>query len=275
MERGGFVVSGFGDEIAPEPEEQLAVLDGLGIRFLDLRGAWDRNILDFTDEDVRALRASLGSHGVRVSMIASPIGKSDVSRDASFERDRLAVALRMAEAFETTFVRVFSFYHAGLDHAACRDDVLRRLAELAQRAGRAGVTLLLENEADLWGDRPDRCRDLLETVDSPHLRATLDTGNFAAVGVRPFDVAYPVLRRYLAHVQIKDVRAQDGATTVPGDGDAQIPELLGALRRDGYRGFLSLEPHLAEAGKFGGFSGPDRFADAARALAGILAVVTG
>ncbi|MBA2446988.1 MAG: sugar phosphate isomerase/epimerase [Chloroflexi bacterium] len=263
-----FELSGFGDEIAEEPDDQLAQLGRMGIRNLDLRSAWGRNVLDLTVDDVARLRASLAAQGARVSLIGSPIGKSEIGREAAFEAERLERALRMAEAFGTRSIRVFSFYPAGVDPGGCREEVLTRLERLTARAAREGVTLLLENEADLWADRPERCRELLEAIDSPNLRMTLDTGNFAALGVRSVDEAYPLLRPYLVHVQIKDVRRRDGevTTTVPGEGDGQIRELLAALRRDGYRGFLALEPHLAHAGKLGGFSGPELFGQAARAL---------
>jgi len=39
-----------------------------------------------------------------------------------------------------------------------------------------------------------------------------------------------------------------------------------ALRDSGFTGFMSLEPHLAQAGRFGGFSGPQGFRRAAQAL---------
>jgi sugar phosphate isomerase/epimerase len=270
MEHSQFVVSGFGDEIAAEPAQQFAVLGELGIRHLDLRGAWGKNVLDFTDDEVAGLHEALLAAGARVSMIASPVGKSQITREAAYERGRLEIALRMAAAFETSLVRMFSFYLDGCERADCRDEVVRRLADWAARAEAASVTLLLENERDLWGDSPKRCLELLQAVDSPRLRLTLDTGNFASLGIRSVDEAYPLLRPYLAHVQIKDVRHADGRTVVAGEGDGQIPELLDALRRDGYRGFLSLEPHLAEAGKAGGFSGPELFAQAARALQRLL-----
>jgi hypothetical protein len=47
--------------------------------------------------------------------------------------------------------------------------------------------------------------------------------------------------------------------------------VLAAARRAGYQGYLSLEPHLAIAGRAGGFSGADLFRTAADALRGILA----
>ena len=139
-------------------------------------------------------------------------------------------------------------------------------------AERAGVTLLLENEGDLWGDTPERCRDLLATVNSAALRLTLDTGNFASLGVDSYDTAYGMLKPWLSHIQIKDVRRGEPRQVVPaGEGDGQIPEVLAAALRDGYQGYLSLEPHLAIAGKAGGFSGADLFGTAADALKSILA----
>lgn len=271
MTRSPFTISGFGDEIADDPAEQLDVLGSLDIRHLDLRGAWGRNVLDFDADDVRRLKALLSEKGAQVSMIGSPVGKSQVSEPASYERARLETAIRLAEAFGTPLVRMFSFYHEGVSHADCRDEVVSRLGDWARAAERAGVTLLLENEGDLWGDTPDRCRDLLETVNSPALRLTLDTGNFASLGIDSYDTAYGMLKPWLSHIQIKDVRREPKQVVPAGEGDGQIPQVLAAALKDGYRGYLSLEPHLAVAGKAGGFSGATLFGTAAKALRTILA----
>jgi sugar phosphate isomerase/epimerase len=268
---GRFVVSGFGDEISADPREQLEVLGSLGISHLDLRGAWGKNVLDFDADDIELLRAALASAGARVAMIASPIGKSDIVQAAEHEMGRLETAIRLADAFGTPLIRVFSYYHPTVEYDACRADVIERLRAWARRAEAAGKTLLLENEVNLWGDTPERCRDVLAAVDSSALRFTLDTGNFASIGVASHDAAYPLLRPWLAHCQIKDVRTSDKKVVPAGEGDGQIPEILAALVRDGYRGYLSLEPHLALAGKAGGFSGPEEFARAARALDALIA----
>jgi hypothetical protein len=49
---------------------------------------------------------------------------------------------------------------------------------------------------------------------------------------------------------------------------------LRELKEKGYQGFLSLEPHLSNAGKFSGFSGPDLFRVASRALKNILTEIS-
>ena len=49
-----FVVSGFTDEIGPDLDEQLAVLESLGIDHLDLRGVEETNVLDFSERTDRS-----------------------------------------------------------------------------------------------------------------------------------------------------------------------------------------------------------------------------
>jgi sugar phosphate isomerase/epimerase len=269
-----FVVSGFGDEIDPDPDQQLSHLGQLGIHHLDLRRAWGRGVLDLDDADVEKLRDVLQRHAARISTIASPIGKTQIDEDGAFETGRLETAIRLAHAFDTPYIRLFSFYHERVPIDDCRDEVMRRLRGFVEQAERANVTLLLENEQRLWGDTPERCRDIMETIDSPRLRVTFDTGNYAMIGVPAYDVAYPLVRPYLVHVQIKDVRTAQRDHTVAGQGDGQIPQVLAALHRDGYRGYLSLEPHLIIAGRASGFSGPDLFTQAANALQGLLTEVS-
>jgi sugar phosphate isomerase/epimerase len=270
MSTASFTISGFGDEIAADPAEQLDALAGLKITHLDLRGAWDRNILDFTDDDVARMKALLDEKGARVAIIASPVGKSPIDGPASYERERLQTAIRLARAFDTPLIRVFSYYHEGIAHQACRDEVISRLRAWADIAQQAGVTLLLENEGDLWGDTPDRLVDLFSAVDSPALRFTLDAGNFAGLGIASFDDAYGKLKPWLRHIQIKDVKTAEHKVVPAGQGDGQIPQVLAAAGAAGYQGYLSLEPHLAVAGRAGGFSGAALFGTAADALRSIL-----
>jgi sugar phosphate isomerase/epimerase len=271
MTSSPFTISGFGDEIAADPAEQLDALGEMGIHHLDLRGARDRNVLDFTDDDVTTLRSLLSQRGARVAMIASPVGKSQIGQPPDYELGRLRTAIRLAQEFETPLIRMFSFYPEGIEHADCRDEVIARLRSWAKLAEEAGVTLLMENEGDLWADTPDRCREVFTEVDSPALRFTLDTGNFAGLGIASYREAYGALRPWLAHIQIKDMRREPRQVVPAGQGEGEIPEVLAAALKDGYTGYLSLEPHLAIAGKAGGFSGKELFATAAAALKQILA----
>jgi sugar phosphate isomerase/epimerase len=263
-------LSAFGDEIADDLAAQLEVLAEQGVRHLELRSAWGKNVLDLGADGLGRARALLDQHGFGVSAVGSPIGKSSLDQPPGFEQERLERAIAAAEALGTDKIRIFSFYYTGAAEAA-RDEILARLAALAERAAQAGVTLVHENEKDIYGDTPARCRDLLETIGSPALRMAFDPANFVQCGVQPMAVAWPLLAEYVTHVHIKDAVFDDGSVRPAGQGDGAIPELLAALRERGYRGFLTLEPHLKVAGHSGGYSGPDGMRVAIQALKGLLA----
>jgi sugar phosphate isomerase/epimerase len=261
------VLSGFADEISPDPQVQLATLAAESISHLELRSAWSVNVADLSAEQVAAFRAALDDAGVRVSAIGSPVGKIPVAAPLAPELERMRRVADVATELGTTIVRVFSFFvPAGEPPERHRDRVIDRLGALTQVAEERGLVLAHENEKEIYGDTPGRCADLITAVDSPALRATFDPANFVQCGVRPFSDAYGPLRPYLVYLQVKDALAATGQVVPAGQGDGQLRETLGALRDSGFVGFMSLEPHLARAGRYGGFSGPDGFRRASQAL---------
>ena len=174
-------------------------------------------------------------------------------------------ALRAADILDTSYIRMFSFFiPEGEDPNSHRDEVIRRLQALsaAARQHRPDILLLHENESDIYGDTPARCKDIFESVGAENLRLTLDPANFVACGVKPFSEALPALRPWLHYVHVKDKESQAGKVVIAGEGAAQWRELLGALKHAGYDGFFSLEPHLQVAGRSFGYTGHDLFAKA-------------
>jgi sugar phosphate isomerase/epimerase len=269
-----WTLSGFGDEIDADPRIQIAVLQALGARHIEIRSAWGTNVVDLDDDQLSALAKLLKQQEMGVSAVASPIGKVEVSLDAELEVERLRRVIRVAHALQTPNIRIFSFYPGeGSTPEKARDAVMQRMRLLADEAEKQNVTLLHENEKGIYGDVPERVLDLVETVGSDALRLAWDNANFVQVGVRPFTDGYAMLRPYLDYLQVKDAVAATGDVVPTGEGDGQLLETLTALRDDGYEGYASLEPHLNQAFELGGFSGPAAFGQAARAFAGALAEI--
>lgn len=265
-----FVLSGFADEIAPDLEVQLDVLGQFGIRYLELRGVWGKNVLDLTDGEVDAVKSALDACGIGISAIGSPIGKIRIDEPFAPHLEAFQRALDLAERFESPYIRLFSFFVPAGEAPAHRDEVMRRLEAFLEAARGRPVTLLHENERHIYGDIPERCRDIHETLASPQLRMTFDPANFVLCGVRPFTAAYPLVSPYIDYVHVKDGVLADRRVVPAGQGDGEVRELLAALQQRGYNGFLSLEPHLAQAGAFSGFSGPELFGVAVDALRTLL-----
>lgn len=264
-------LSGFGDEIGDDPGIQLAVLEALGARHIEVRSAWGTNIVDLDGDRLAELGRLIDAAGFGVSAIASPIGKVDVALPVEHEVERLGRAIAAAQALGSRYVRIFSFFRGdGVPAEAIRDDVLVRMRALADLAERERIVLLHENEKEIYGDVPERVLDIVESVGSHALRLAWDNANFVQVGVRPFTDAWPLLHPHVEYLQVKDALAADGTVVPAGEGDGELLQTLTALRDAGYRGFASLEPHLAAGFSLGGFSGPRAFGTAARALAHLM-----
>lgn len=266
-----FTLSAFGDEITDDLAAQLAVLGSEEVRFLELRGAWGRNVLDFSPDDLQRAATMLREQGFGVSAVGSPIGKSTLDRPREFELERLERAIAAADALGTRMIRVFSFYVGHDQVAAQREEILERMGMLTRRAEQAGVVLVHENEKEIYGDLPERCQDLLQSINSPSLRMAFDPANFVQCGVRPMQEAWPLLADLTTHVHIKDALLESGSVRPAGQGDGDIPGLLAALVARNYQGFLTLEPHLQIAGPAGGYSGEAGMRLAIQALRGLFA----
>ncbi|WP_309075964.1 sugar phosphate isomerase/epimerase family protein [Paenarthrobacter sp.] len=265
-------LSGFGDEVDPDPTVQAAVLLALGASHIEVRSAWGTNVSELEQDAVQRLKAILDEKGLQVSAVASPIGKVDISLPVEHEVTRLSQIISVAKTLETKYVRIFSFYRGeGQSQEDIREAVMERMSALAAEAAVHGVVLLHENEKGIYGDTPERVLDIMQTVDSPALRVAWDNANFVQVGVKPYTEGYAMLRPYLEYLQVKDAIATTGEVVPSGEGDGELDATISALVADGYTGFASLEPHLASAHELGGYSGPVAFGIAARAFAALAA----
>lgn len=266
-----WTLSGFSDEISPDPREQCQVASGLGLKYLEIRSAWNVNILDLDVDQLATLQRTLKDFDLSVSSIGSPIGKISIGEDFEPHLARMRHAAEVARQLDAPYIRIFSFFvREGNDPETYRDEVLRRMRALTEVAEQHDVVLLHENEKDIYGDIPRRCLDIVTAVDSPKLRLAWDAANFVQVGVRPFTEGYAQLRPYLAYIQIKDALLADASVVVAGAGDGEVVETVRALRADGFDGFFSLEPHLANYNASGGFSGAELWTSAWKAFTDIL-----
>ncbi|MDF2960929.1 MAG: sugar phosphate isomerase/epimerase [Paenibacillus sp.] len=255
----------FADEVSPELDEQLAVLEQEGVRYLELRNVWGKNVLDLTSEDKQLIRSKLQERGFRVSSIGSPIGKYEILDDFAPQLEALKRAIEAAHDFETPYIRIFSFRTPKNEPVdTYKDEVLKRMKLLTEAAAKENIILLLENDSNLYGDTDDRCLEILSHCQSAHLRAAFDPGNYIMNQVIPMTGAYPKVSAYVDYIHIKDATAEPRQFVPAGLGEGQLAELIEELKRRGYTGFLSVEPHLTHYLPDAGH--PERVVTAIRAL---------
>lgn len=270
------MLSAFADEISAELEEQTATLVANGVDNIELRGVWGKNVLELSEDEIRRIQAAASASGLGFSSIGSPLGKFPLDGDFQEQLDGLKRALDYAGILGAPYIRLFSFYiPEGADPASCRDQVLDWLGRLIAEAEKTDIVLGHENEAGIYGDKAERCLDLLTSLRSESFTGIFDPANFVVGGQRPYDDCWSLLKAHTTYFHIKDARLDGGQITPAGQGDGDIPRILADAYADGFDNYLTLEPHLSVAAANYGRTSPDLFKTAAAALKGILAGIPG
>lgn len=260
-------LSAFADEISPNLDEQIKVCRENGVTHFELRGVNNKNVMEFDSALLAEIRSKLEANDMGVISVGSPIGKVKVTDPWPGHFDKFKHAVELAEYFEAPFIRIFSYYppEKGTDIKKHRDEVLRRMRAKVDYVRNHDVVLVHENEKGIYGEHGSECLDLMETIKSPKLRTAFDFANFVEAGDSVMD-NWKLLKPYTVHIHVKDCRRSDGKMVPAGQGDGEIGPILKDAYESGYRGFLTMEPHLSQGGQFGGFTGPDLFKTAVDAL---------
>ena len=251
------------DEFSPDDLD--AALDGMaavGMTGAELRVVGRRNMIDLSNEEVDAVRAAVEAKGMEVISLASPLLKcvlpgsppldSRVQHDVfgsphTFEdQPRLTRrAFEIAERLGAGIIRVFSYWRT-TEPEQCYPQLRDALLALADEAAARGVIIGLENEhACNVGTGAEAAR-FLSTLDHPALQLVWDPANASILGETPFPDGYARLpASRIGHVHAKDCFVKDHKPVWGAVGEMGIDwrGQIDALRRDGYRGWISLETH--------------------------------
>jgi len=273
------------------------------IRFVDA-GKGVKNVMALDPDELATVKSKISEYGLTVSSLGSPIGKvklCDVDDGTStsyrpFEQyivDEVPRACELANEFESKLIRGFSFYHPkGSTVEEHFSQAVDQVGKIAEVCNQHGLTYGLEVEANLVGQNGELLAKMHEQISNDALVLIFDGGNLVTMGYSADEVyeQYEFMKPGLGWLHIKDfLNPKSGKVDhvdeealkhfVPADigdsGHAKIfadlanflPELESRMKSRGLPGvFLDLEPHVKGGGQFGGFSGPDGFGVAFRAL---------
>src|SRR5438094_8516698 len=261
------ILTGLADEgpVSKRAEEQLTMCRALGlsyysVRFIDL-GEGVKNVMQLTDAEVRKLQQLHGEFEMRVSSVASPIGKVKLldvedgtnNRFVPFERylkEDVARAIELARAFETKLIRGFSFYPPRDDEPEKHvQQAAEQLRAIAEACGAAGVYYGLEVEANLVGRDGALERALFDRVSHPNLGLVFDGANIVCQGYSGEETfrEYEAMKPGLLWSHIKDYRIPAGMPRGKGDVDEDAMVHFCPADRgssDHRRIFADLKQHL-------------------------------
>jgi len=250
------------DEFSLDPGVALDAMSKLGMTIAELRLIGNRNVIDLSDDEVRALRDEVEKRGLRVLSIASPVLKCVLPDapplDERFQQDvfgsaytiadqpRLAKrAMEIAELAGAKFIRVFSYWRT-IAPEQCHDRIVSALRGLADQAGERGLVIGLENEHACNVATGAEAGKILAALDHPALKSIWDPANAFILGETPFPDGYAKLpATRVAHVHAKDcvIKGHTPTWGALGEMDVDWRGQIAALKRDGYAGAISLETH--------------------------------
>lgn len=260
-----FILSAFGDEMADNLKAQLDILEKFNVKYIEVREVNGKNIVEHSLEEVREVKKILDSRNFKVSSIGSPVGKVNITDEFKPHLKLFRHTLDIAEILESNYIRMFSFFIPKKENPEkYREEVLDRWYQFVKLAEGRKIILLHENEKEIYGDIPERCLDILKAMDSYYVKAVFDPANFVQCDVETYPHAFNLLKDYIEYLHIKDALYKDHSVVPVGYGDGRVKKILEELYKEGFEGFLSIEPHLEN------ISGEEKFRVAYESLEKII-----
>jgi sugar phosphate isomerase/epimerase len=265
--RSPFKIAVINDEIGQDFGHVCEVASQeFGMQWMELRGMWNKNIVNLDAKEVAEAKRILEKNGLRVTDIASPLFKTDwpgapksgkgdqFKADFTFEQqdEVLERSLAMAKAFNTDRVRCFDFWRIE-DQSPFRAAIDQKLTEAAGKCQKKGVILMLENEPSCNTATGAEAARLLAAVKTKNFMLNWDPGNAATHDEIPYPDGYKLLPKdRIGHCHVKDAtKAANGEWKweCMGRGTIDWVGQFRALLNDRFRHAVSLETHWHGAGE--------------------------
>lgn len=265
---GAIMLSVFTDEISDDFEHACQVAVEWELEWVELRKLWGKNIMAMNGREIAEARKILSEKGLRVSQIGSPLfkctwpvggaagGKRDkFSDDYTFEQqpELLERGIELCKAFSCQRLRCFDFWRLDeAERAQERAGMNARLREAAAIAGKSGIILSMENEYACNTATAKEGAEVLKAVPGRSFGLNFDPGNSVFASEKPFPEGYALIPRgRITNVHCKDAFLDEKGKPqwqAVGKGTIDWVGLFARLKKDGYRGPVTLETHWRGAG---------------------------
>ncbi len=256
LKKEPFILTAVSDAVSPDLAETLTVLQGQGIKQIELRMVNGKKLPETTESERREVLKKIEAAGFNVSAINTGFSCVEFQKKVAENQKNFQKYLALAKFFRTDHI-IISPLRRTEGKEARREEIFKHISEMARLAGEKKVTLLIENEPNTFAAGSAGCADIIETIDSPYLKLAFNPANFAAAGEKPF-LGIPPRTRKLSGLFYVNDGLFSGEPQLPGHGNAEIKELISILRCRSFNGYLSIKPGPA--------GGKERFNKAADAF---------
>jgi sugar phosphate isomerase/epimerase len=258
------------DEISSDFETAVELATEWGIHDFELRGYGSLRVPKFSDFQKQRVQEICEEYHARIAAISPGLFKipyptkkrerfplevidgglyqkwSDTQRVFDYHcKELLPASLEYANQIKAKNLVIFSFARDPNSLSSVPDEICECLFTAAQQAEKAGIDLVIEVEDKFWADTGSHTAEIIQKVNQPALGVNWDAGNAYAAGDIPFPDGYQAVRKYVKHVHFKDLVASgDGNFSYAIQGEIDWQGQISALTADGYKGYISVEPHM-------------------------------
>jgi sugar phosphate isomerase/epimerase len=247
------------DEIDRNFAHAVAIGTKLGLCRYEIRNLLSGRAPMCDLAEMRQVEEIAENEGVEITALSPGLFKY-AGDEAAFVREMTGVYPRAAEwahRWKLPGLITFGFHKPGateenvatLPRQTVPLKVVEWFARAGERAAADGLLLMIEPEPICWADTARVTAEVIQLSGSTGLRINYDPGNVAWLEQRdPID-EFEVASGWIANVHVKDLLpAAPGAGRpefVPaGQGMIDFRAHFALLRRSGYDGPVSLEPHM-------------------------------
>ena len=252
-------LTGFADEAGRDLETQIRATKSLGWSAISARMVDGVNLHELPEDKFNAVADRLDAEGIQVPEFGSLIANwgKKIGSDFDITLAEIDRAIPRMKRLRTQLIRVMSYAQEPWGEDQQEQERFRRLREIVKRFSDAGLTAIHENCMNWGGFSPEHTLRLVDEI--PGLKLVFDTGNPLFQRDRSKGEPHPwqdpwefwkAVRDHVVHIHVKDcispaIEGVEPIYTMPGEGDAKIPEILADAKSRGYDGWVAIEPHVA------------------------------
>jgi aminoglycoside 3-N-acetyltransferase len=228
--------------VAEDTEASLDLIQEQGISMIEL----DARCVPTSAAGLEDLRFRLQSRSVSVAVVRAPVQPIEKAPELVAIAERLGAQALHVSARSADYAS-----SGGLE------EHLRALGGLAADHQ---IDLLVANRLGSPAETGEQLAALVDRVGLPSVSASYDPSEVARGGVSPFYMGLyrGKLRRYVRHIDLRDLVSSSGRAVPLGCGNAEIVEIISSQRCRSYDGFFCLWPMTGD--------GPDGFRRAAESF---------
>ncbi|HEY3835286.1 MAG TPA: sugar phosphate isomerase/epimerase [Bryobacteraceae bacterium] len=247
------------DEINRDFAKAVQIGTRLGLRRYEIRNLTSGRAPMCDPKELQAVEEAAEREGLEITALSPGLFKY-VEDEVGFQRemkDLYPRAAELAHRWKLPGLITFGFHKPGateenvasLPKHAVPQQVADWLARAGEKAGGDGLLLMIEPEPICWMDTSRVAADVIERSGASWLRINYDPGNVAWLEQRDPINEFEVAARWIANVHVKDLLPLKPGATRPefvpaGCGIIDFRQHFAALKRVGYQGPVSLEPHM-------------------------------